>query len=122
MILLCSILGWAEYKSIRPSQVPPAFMPVRRPSRYDRPSIPFAPDSFGDLLVRRFRLIVRCRNCLMQYDSGGDTGMAMRLRAVMILRAKEKWLNRKFRCPDCGGIMDPRAQHEAEFRRGAGWE
>ena len=85
-------------------------MPDRPLKEKIRPSYGFPPGTFGDLLVKRYRLTITCEDCRAAADSTSTDMEGRRLRGLMVQRARERW-SRKFRCPWCGGIMRARAGH-----------
>lgn len=100
---------------------PPAKCNFAMPEQYRKQRVrhyvaDFAMGTFGDLIVRRYRLTITCEDCKAWADSGSDNPDGFRLRTIMLRRADERW-NRKFRCPWCGGIMRANAAHEDSFKR-----
>lgn len=77
----------------------------------------FGMGTFGDLIVRRYRLTISCEDCRAWADSGRDDPEGIRLRTIMVRRAEERW-NRKFRCSFCGGIMRATAAHQDSPKAG----
>lgn len=82
-----------------------------------RPAPPRPPETYADLLLRKYVLALHCPACGWAASSDDGTEVGARIRWVMQARAKERFAKRRYECPQCGKAAEGEALSPAQARQ-----